>query len=232
MLAVMRSVPLRVKLVAAVLALVTAALVVISVSSAFFLRSYLIDQVDTELRSTERRRPCGRAQHTGRRQGQLPERLLRGRAPTTAACGPRSTTVAASSRPTSCRPFRRSRPDLERTRQSVPYDARRDRVDRAAGGCSSRPSRTAGCSRSAQTSPTSTTPSKQLRLDRRAGRRRGADHAGLGRRGDRPDQPQAAARDRADRRRDRRRRPDPAGARPGAGRRASPRPSWAGCPAR
>jgi len=52
MLAVMRSVPLRVKLVAAVLALVTAALVVISASSAFFLRRYLIDQVDTDLRST------------------------------------------------------------------------------------------------------------------------------------------------------------------------------------
>jgi two-component system OmpR family sensor kinase len=52
MLAVMRSVPLRVKLVAAVLALVTAALVVISASSAFFLRRYLIEQVDTDLRST------------------------------------------------------------------------------------------------------------------------------------------------------------------------------------
>jgi two-component system OmpR family sensor kinase len=52
MLAVMRSVPLRVKLVAAVLALVTAALVVISASSAFFLRRYLIEQVDADLRTT------------------------------------------------------------------------------------------------------------------------------------------------------------------------------------
>jgi two-component system OmpR family sensor kinase len=52
MLAVVRSVPLRIKLVAAVLALVAAALVVISASSAFFLRRYLIDQTDTDLKST------------------------------------------------------------------------------------------------------------------------------------------------------------------------------------
>ncbi|HEX2772966.1 MAG TPA: two-component sensor histidine kinase, partial [Micromonosporaceae bacterium] len=45
-----RGVPLRVRLVAAVLALVAAALVVISALTAFFLHNYLIGQVDTELR--------------------------------------------------------------------------------------------------------------------------------------------------------------------------------------
>ncbi|MFI6229404.1 ATP-binding protein [Micromonospora echinospora] len=47
----LRAVPLRVKLVAAVLALVAAALVVISTLTTFFLRTYLVDQVDAELRS-------------------------------------------------------------------------------------------------------------------------------------------------------------------------------------
>ncbi|MEU4165162.1 HAMP domain-containing protein, partial [Actinoplanes sp. NPDC026670] len=46
----LRGVPLRVKLVAAVLALVTGALVVISASTTFFLRSYLESQVDEDLR--------------------------------------------------------------------------------------------------------------------------------------------------------------------------------------
>ncbi|KXK62923.1 ATPase [Micromonospora rosaria] len=47
----LRAVPLRVKLVASVLTLVAAALLVISVSTTFFLRSYLVDQVDSELNS-------------------------------------------------------------------------------------------------------------------------------------------------------------------------------------
>jgi two-component system OmpR family sensor kinase len=47
-----RRIPLRVKLVTSVLALVAAALVVISVTTAFFLHSYLIGQVDGELRAT------------------------------------------------------------------------------------------------------------------------------------------------------------------------------------
>ncbi|QGN47057.1 HAMP domain-containing protein [Micromonospora sp. WMMC415] len=47
----LRSVPLRVKLVTAVLALVAAALLVISSLTTYFLRSYLIDQVDADLRS-------------------------------------------------------------------------------------------------------------------------------------------------------------------------------------
>ncbi len=45
----LRVVPLRVKLVAAVLVLVAAALVVISVMTAFFLRSYLVGRIDDEL---------------------------------------------------------------------------------------------------------------------------------------------------------------------------------------
>ncbi|ASW56551.1 cell wall metabolism sensor histidine kinase WalK [Plantactinospora sp. KBS50] len=45
-----RSIPLRVKLVAAVLALVTAALVVISLATAYFLHNYLIGQIDSDLR--------------------------------------------------------------------------------------------------------------------------------------------------------------------------------------
>lgn len=45
----LRRTPLRVKLVAAVLALVTAALVVISVASTVYLRSYLTDRVDSQL---------------------------------------------------------------------------------------------------------------------------------------------------------------------------------------
>ncbi|MEU8260188.1 ATP-binding protein [Micromonospora sp. NPDC048999] len=45
----LRGVPLRVKLVAAVLALVTAALLVISAGTTYFLRNYLIGQVDDEL---------------------------------------------------------------------------------------------------------------------------------------------------------------------------------------
>ncbi|MFI6822044.1 ATP-binding protein [Micromonospora sp. NPDC050187] len=49
----LRAVPLRVKLVAAVLALVAAALVVISTLTTFFLRTYLVDQVDAELRNNE-----------------------------------------------------------------------------------------------------------------------------------------------------------------------------------
>lgn len=49
-----RGVPLRVKLVAAVLALVTAALVVISAMSTLLLHSYLVDQVDRDLRAASR----------------------------------------------------------------------------------------------------------------------------------------------------------------------------------
>ncbi|TYB36133.1 HAMP domain-containing protein [Micromonospora sp. AP08] len=48
----LRSVPLRVKLVASVLALVAGALVVISVSTAYFLHNYLVDQIDQELRDS------------------------------------------------------------------------------------------------------------------------------------------------------------------------------------
>ncbi|WP_203703214.1 sensor histidine kinase [Asanoa iriomotensis] len=51
MMAPLRGTPLRVKLVAAVLALVTAALLVIGAASTFFLRNYLLDQVDGNLRS-------------------------------------------------------------------------------------------------------------------------------------------------------------------------------------
>ncbi|MFU8854776.1 HAMP domain-containing protein, partial [Micromonospora sp. SL1-18] len=47
----LRAIPLRVKLVAAVLALVAAALLVISSLTTYFLRNYLIGQVDSELRS-------------------------------------------------------------------------------------------------------------------------------------------------------------------------------------
>ncbi|HTF11776.1 MAG TPA: HAMP domain-containing sensor histidine kinase [Asanoa sp.] len=43
------AIPLRVKLVAAVLTLVTAALLIISASSAYFLRSYLVGRIDDEL---------------------------------------------------------------------------------------------------------------------------------------------------------------------------------------
>ncbi|MEU1679925.1 HAMP domain-containing sensor histidine kinase [Micromonospora zamorensis] len=50
-----RSVPLRVKLVASVLALVSGALVVISVSTAYFLHNYLVDQIDLELRDSASR---------------------------------------------------------------------------------------------------------------------------------------------------------------------------------
>ncbi|MGC5021586.1 sensor histidine kinase [Micromonospora sp. DT47] len=46
----LRSVPLRIKLVASVLALVAAALVVISSLTTYFLRDYLVGQVDGELR--------------------------------------------------------------------------------------------------------------------------------------------------------------------------------------
>src|SRR4051794_40317955 len=45
----LRGTPLMVKLVAAVLALVAAALIVISVSTAFLLHSYLVDRVDAGL---------------------------------------------------------------------------------------------------------------------------------------------------------------------------------------
>ncbi|MFE9688232.1 ATP-binding protein [Micromonospora sp. NPDC005806] len=48
----LRSIPLRVKLVAAVLALVAGALVVISVFTAYFLHNYLVSQIDTELRDS------------------------------------------------------------------------------------------------------------------------------------------------------------------------------------
>ncbi|MFG3418515.1 ATP-binding protein [Micromonospora sp. NPDC049460] len=47
----LRGVPLRVKLVAAVLALVAAALLVISALTAFFLRDYLVGQVDAQIKS-------------------------------------------------------------------------------------------------------------------------------------------------------------------------------------
>ncbi|TQJ24865.1 two-component system OmpR family sensor kinase [Micromonospora sp. A202] len=50
-----RSVPLRVKLVTSVLALVAAALLVISVSTAYFLHNYLVDQIDLELRVSANR---------------------------------------------------------------------------------------------------------------------------------------------------------------------------------
>ncbi|MGC1213595.1 MAG: HAMP domain-containing protein, partial [Micromonospora sp.] len=46
----LRSIPLRVKLVASVLALVAAALLVISALTTYFLRDYLVGQVDGELR--------------------------------------------------------------------------------------------------------------------------------------------------------------------------------------
>ncbi|WP_431727740.1 HAMP domain-containing sensor histidine kinase [Verrucosispora sp. TAA-831] len=48
----LRSVPLRVKLVAAVLALVAAALLVIASLTTIFLRSYLVGQIDTQLRGS------------------------------------------------------------------------------------------------------------------------------------------------------------------------------------
>ncbi|MET8362622.1 HAMP domain-containing sensor histidine kinase [Micromonospora sp. NPDC005252] len=51
----LRGVPLRVKLVASVLALVSGALVVISVSTAYFLHSYLVGQIDLELRDSANR---------------------------------------------------------------------------------------------------------------------------------------------------------------------------------
>ena len=51
MLTAFRSVPLRVKLVAAVLVLVATALVVISVGSVYFLRTYLVARIDDELTS-------------------------------------------------------------------------------------------------------------------------------------------------------------------------------------
>ncbi|MGV9215528.1 ATP-binding protein [Micromonospora sp. RB23] len=47
----LRGVPLRVKLVASVLALVSAALLVISALTAYFLHNYLVDQVDGQIRS-------------------------------------------------------------------------------------------------------------------------------------------------------------------------------------
>ncbi|MET8233560.1 HAMP domain-containing sensor histidine kinase [Micromonospora sp. NPDC005298] len=47
-----RSVPLRVKLVTSVLALVSGALLVISVSTAYFLHNYLVGQIDLELRDS------------------------------------------------------------------------------------------------------------------------------------------------------------------------------------
>jgi two-component system OmpR family sensor kinase len=50
----LRRTPLRVKLVAAVLALVTVALIVISAGSAYALRSYLIGRTDSQLKSTSR----------------------------------------------------------------------------------------------------------------------------------------------------------------------------------
>ncbi|WP_327038627.1 HAMP domain-containing sensor histidine kinase [Micromonospora maris] len=50
----LRAVPLRVKLVAAVLALVAAALLVISSLTTFFLRSYLVGEVDSELATSAR----------------------------------------------------------------------------------------------------------------------------------------------------------------------------------
>ncbi|WBB66651.1 HAMP domain-containing sensor histidine kinase [Micromonospora sp. WMMD812] len=50
----LRSVPLRVKLVTAVLALVAVALLVISSLTTFFLRSYLVGQVDGQLQSASR----------------------------------------------------------------------------------------------------------------------------------------------------------------------------------
>ncbi|MFV2100115.1 ATP-binding protein [Micromonospora sp. LOL_024] len=48
----LRAVPLRVKLVAAVLALVAAALLVIASLTTVFLRSYLVDQIDAQLRGS------------------------------------------------------------------------------------------------------------------------------------------------------------------------------------
>lgn len=48
----LRSTPLRFKLVTAVLALVAAALLVISVMTTFFLRNYLVSQVDSELHTS------------------------------------------------------------------------------------------------------------------------------------------------------------------------------------
>ncbi|MBG6100383.1 two-component system OmpR family sensor kinase [Micromonospora vinacea] len=50
-----RGVPLRVKLVTSVLALVAVALLVISVSTAYFLHNYLVDQIDQELRASAKR---------------------------------------------------------------------------------------------------------------------------------------------------------------------------------
>ncbi|MFC0005927.1 sensor histidine kinase [Micromonospora siamensis] len=61
----LRSVPLRVKLVAAVLALVAAALVVISSLTTYFLRNYLMDQVDAQLNRDQ----AGVAEVLARAQG-------------------------------------------------------------------------------------------------------------------------------------------------------------------
>src|SRR5690348_16576717 len=53
--AVLDRIPLRIKLVSAVLALVAAALLVISVASALALRSYLVAQLDEQLAGTMQR---------------------------------------------------------------------------------------------------------------------------------------------------------------------------------
>ncbi|MEU1586312.1 HAMP domain-containing sensor histidine kinase [Micromonospora sp. NPDC005710] len=50
-----RGVPLRIKLVTSVLALVAVALLVISVSTAYFLHNYLVDQIDQELHDSAKR---------------------------------------------------------------------------------------------------------------------------------------------------------------------------------
>jgi len=87
MLTALRSVPLRVKLVAAVLALVTAALVVISTGNIYFLRTYLMARVDDEL--------------AGYLHDELTAYLddLQGPTPTTEASGLRSDYIVAGTSP-------------------------------------------------------------------------------------------------------------------------------------
>ena len=231
----LRSVPLRVKLVAAVLALVAARAGRHQRRAApFFLRRYLVEQVDAELRPTSDRASADVAADAGRRQ------VAPARATTSSCAGRRPAGVqvagvrqdrgvARDDLPAAAR--RSGRASSEHVGEPVhrPVAGRHDAL--ADAGHRSCP--TAGCSCVGQQPHRRRPRGQAAGLDRRAGRRRGADRAGLGRRGDRPDQPQARwceiERTAGGHRR---RRPDPAGARPGAGRRGAARPSWAGCPGR
>ena len=207
--------------------------VVIGVGSAFFLRRYLLDRVDARSGSSTSAVRVRRARQHQRGVGHACRRDYFvvhaddrgvGEPPrTTDEPRPADRPAGAAAEPA----------DLQRRTSTSPYTRRGARAAGPLAGAGHRACRTAGCSWSAQQPRRRRQRRRPAALDRPAGRRRGADRAG--RRSARRSSGPACSPLRRDRAHRRRRSPpatSPSGCPTRSRASRSPRPSWAGCPAR